>query len=94
MVATCIHLPNVFLFIDICKMRALFSDNYNSLFHFIFGIMSYKYVFIVPIMLLYQQSERLILCYLGSKDSNILIDLSEFFIGYLLVYIYQNIFTS
>lgn len=74
-------------------MRTLFSDNYNSLFHFIFGVMSYKFFIIIPIMMFYQIGEYLYLFYLGYRDSNIFIDLSEFFIGYLLVYIYNIVFT-
>ena len=74
-------------------MRKLFTDNYNSFFHFIFGVLSYKFFIIIPFFLLYQFSESLYFYYLGHKDSNIIIDLLEFFIGYSLHYIYIHIRT-
>jgi hypothetical protein len=63
-------------------MRNLFKDKYNSLFHFLFGILSYKFFIIIPLFILYQSLESLYFFYLGKIDENLIIDLSEFFIGY------------
>lgn len=73
-------------------MRTLFTDRYNSLCHFIFGAMSYKFFIIIPLFLLYQSFECIYLHYLGKKDINLLVDVSEFFIGYIVCLIlYRNI---
>ena len=65
-------------------MRKLFTDSYNSLFHFVFGIISYKFFIVMPLFLLYQFSETLYFYYLGFEDSNIIIDILEFYTGYFL----------
>jgi len=35
-------------------MRKIFTDKYNSLKHFVLGVLSYYYQFIIPLFLLYQ----------------------------------------
>ena len=72
-------------------MRKLFADRYNSFFHFLFGILSYKIFIIIPLFLMYQSIESIYLYYLGKKDVNLLIDLSEFFIGYFITLILYRI---
>jgi hypothetical protein len=64
-------------------MRKIFTDKINSFFHFLFGTLSYNFFIIIPIFLLYQSIESMYLYNLGIKDYNLLIDISEFFIGYL-----------
>jgi len=65
-------------------MRKLFADKYNSLFHFLFGILSYRIYIVIPLFILYQAIESIYFYCLGKKDENIIIDLLEFFIGYLV----------
>ena len=55
--------------------RPLFTDGWNSLWHFIFGLIAFKYEIIIPIFILYQLYDY--------HDKNILIDIIEFFIGYI-----------
>lgn len=62
--------------------RPLFTDGWNSLWHFIFGFIAFKYEIIIPIFILYQLYDY--------RDKNILIDIIEFFIGYIF---YLFIFT-
>ena len=56
-------------------MRALFSDGYNSMWHFIFGCVAVYLWFVTPLFFAYQLIER--------TQKNTLVDLSEFFIGYV-----------
>ena len=72
-------------------MRELFTDHYNSLFHFIFGFLSYKFLGIMPLFLIYQSFEYLYFNYLQKNDKNFRIDLFEFFIGYFIASILFNI---
>jgi len=57
------------------KARALFTDSYNSLWHVLFGISAYYFWFIAVAFILYQLIDPF--------DKNIMIDLSEFLIGYI-----------
>ena len=57
-------------------MRSLFSDGLNSFWHFLFGFLTYYYKLIFPIFLIYQL--------IHYKDPNLLIDLSEYFLGFML----------
>ena len=72
-------------------MRKLFTDRYNSFFHFLFGVLSYKIFIIIPLFLAYQSIEFIYLYYLGKRDDNLLIDLLEFFIGYFITRILYHI---
>lgn len=72
-------------------MRKLFTDRYNSFFHFLFGVLSYKIFIIIPLFLTYQSIEFIYLYYLGKRDDNLLIDLLEFFIGYFITRILYHI---
>lgn len=71
-------------------MRGIFTDGYNSFFHFIFGMLSYKYNSIIFIMILYQTFEYLYFSYLGFDDSDIIVDLFEFFTGYLAFFSFMR----
>jgi len=67
-------------------MRKLFNDGYNSLWHFLFGILAYHYWIIIVIFVAYQLMDP--------TEENVLIDLTEFFIGYSSMYFYVRIITS
>jgi hypothetical protein len=60
------------------KSRPLFTDGWNSFWHFLFGFISIRYVLIMPFFVLYQLY--------SFNDVNLHIDLVEYFIGYLLSY--------
>jgi hypothetical protein len=63
-------------------MRKLFADKYNSFFHFLFGILSFKLRIVIPFFIIYQLLETMYFYSLGKIDENVVIDLIEFFIGY------------
>jgi len=67
-------------------MRKIFTDKYNSLKHFVFGVLSYYYQFIIPLFLLYQSLESYYIVYNNQKDENIIIDVTEFIIGYFAIF--------
>ena len=54
-------------------MRGIFTDRWNSTWHFIFGMTAYKFPIIILLFLLYQ--------YYQPGDINAPIDILEFFIG-------------
>jgi hypothetical protein len=57
-------------------MRLLFTDGANSFFHVLAGFMSGIFWQIIPLFLGYQLIDY--------NDSNLIIDLSEFAIGFML----------
>jgi len=57
-------------------MRRIFTDGYNSLFHFIFGMLGVYCWIILPIYIIYQ--------YMDIAEKNVRVDLVEFFIGYII----------
>jgi hypothetical protein len=57
-------------------MRNLFTDGLNSFWHFLFGFLSFYYKLIFPVFIIYELTNY--------KDPNLLIDFSEFFIGFML----------
>ena len=59
-------------------MRPLFTDGWNSMWHFIFGVVAIYVPFIIPVFVLYQVIDW--------YDENMMIDLLEFFIGYVISY--------
>ena len=63
-------------------MRWLFTDGVNSFIHFILGLISYIFPIITPVFLLYQ--------FTAHPDKNTIIDLSEFAIGYIVVYLVKQ----
>jgi hypothetical protein len=57
------------------NMRPLFTDKWNSFWHFFFGVIAVKFWLIIPLFLIYELKDI--------HDKNLYIDLSEFAIGYL-----------
>ena len=62
--------------INIMPPRKLFTDGWNSFFHFIFGVISVKYKIIIILFLLYQ--------FYDYNDVNLFVDIAEFFIGFII----------
>jgi hypothetical protein len=57
------------------KSRELFTDGWNSIWHVVFGMLSIRFFYIIPIFVLYQL--------IDIHDKNLSIDITEFFIGFL-----------
>jgi hypothetical protein len=62
-------------------MRSLFTDGWNSIWHVVFGILAIYIPFIIPVFVIYQVIDW--------YDENMMIDLLEFFIGYVVSYSIQ-----
>ena len=60
-------------------MRNLFTDGWNSFWHFFFGILGYYSWMVVILFVAYQLIDPF--------ETNVLIDLTEFFIGYGVTYV-------
>ena len=56
------------------KSRQLFTDGWNSLWHVLLGILSIRFLVIVPIFVIYQLMDF--------YDKNFFVDIAEFFIGF------------
>ena len=67
-------------------MRWVFSDGWNSFWHLYFGILAYKFPILIILFIAYQ-----FLLGQGIYETNVGIDLLEFAIGYILLYVYMNI---
>jgi hypothetical protein len=67
-------------------MRPLFTDGWNSMWHFIFGILAIYVPFIIPVFVLYQVIDW--------YDENMMIDLLEFFIGYVISYFIRILYDA
>ena len=63
-------------------MRLLFTDGLNSAWHVVFGILAVDFWWITPLFILYQLQDPF--------EKNIVVDLSEFAIGYASGYFYKN----
>lgn len=59
--------------------RHLFTDGFNSFWHFFFGITAIKYKWIIPLFIIYQLYDY--------KDKNLFVDITEFLLGYLVIYL-------
>jgi hypothetical protein len=57
-------------------MRPLFTDGWNSFWHFVLGILSYRLLIIIPGFLAYQ--------YILKYDDNSGIDTLEFAVGFMM----------
>jgi hypothetical protein len=57
------------------KPRLLFTDNWNSFWHIIFGVFAVKISCIVPLFIFYQLADQ--------DDKNVFVDLLEFTYGYI-----------
>jgi len=60
--------------------RRFFSDGWNSLWHFVFGVFAIKFQLMVPFFILYQ-------C-LDLTEKNIFVDIWEFLVGYIFGYVF------
>ena len=57
------------------KHRPLFTDGWNSFWHFFFGLVTIEYIYVLPLFVTYQLIDL--------NDKNTVIDLAEYFIGFL-----------
>ena len=62
------------------KPRSIGADGFNSFWHFVFGILAFKFPIIIVLFVLYQ-------LYTDWNNINLYVDLSEFFLALGLVYI-------
>jgi hypothetical protein len=62
------------------KSRELFTDGWNSLWHVLFGILSFRFVIVIPVFVIYQL--------IHYEDKNLFIDFTEFFIGFFSISIF------
>jgi hypothetical protein len=67
-------------------MRPLFTDGWNSIWHFVFGVVAIYVPFIIPVFVLYQVIDW--------YDENMMIDLLEFFIGYVISYFIRIVYDA
>jgi hypothetical protein len=58
--------------------RELFTDGWNSLWHFMFGVVGFYFGWVVLLFFAYQLNTPM--------DTNVVIDISEFAIGYLVIW--------
>jgi hypothetical protein len=63
--------------------RRFFTDGWNSLWHFVFGVLAIKFKLLVPLFIFYQ-------CF-DIFEENIFIDIWEFLIGYVFGYVFYMI---
>jgi hypothetical protein len=63
--------------------RRFFTDGWNSLWHFVFGVFAIKFKLLVPLFIFYQ-------C-LDIFEYNIFIDIWEFLLGYIFGYAFYMI---
>ena len=63
-------------------MRNIGADGWNSFWHFTFGALSVFYWWIIPLFFMYQFQDP--------YEKNIKIDLAEFCIGFIVVYLLQQ----
>ena len=64
-------------------MRGLFTDGFNSFWHFLLGIITFYFPFIIVFYMLYQ--------YCDPNDVNIKIDVIEYLISYVSMIIYWGL---
>ncbi len=60
--------------------RSLFTDGWNSFWHFFFGMITFKYLWIAPLFIIYQLYDI--------YDKNLFVDITEYLIGYLFILIF------
>jgi len=63
-------------------MRRLFTDGWNSFWHVFFGCIGYYLWPVVVLFILYQLKDPF--------EINITVDLTEFLVGYLIVYVFES----
>jgi hypothetical protein len=60
--------------------RSFFTDGWNALWNFVFGVFAIKYKLLVPLFILYK-------CF-DMTELNIFVDIWEFLIGYVFGYLF------
>lgn len=58
----------------------MFTDGWNSLWHFVFGLLALKYPIIVSVFIVYQ--------FLNIYEANVFVDVFEFLIGHVVGCLY------
>jgi len=61
--------------------RRIFTDGWNSMWHFIFGLLAVKFTLLTPLFVAYQ--------FLDVTDINLPVDIYEFFLGYFFGWLYS-----
>lgn len=64
--------------------RRFFTDHWNSMWHFVFGVFSIKFPLLVPLFILYQ-------CMTDLFNDDIFVDIWEFLIGHIFGYLFYII---
>lgn len=64
--------------------RGVFTDGWNSFFHFIEGLFAIRYPLLVPFCIVYQLLDR--------NDHNAFVDIAEFLWGHLVGYVFRLLF--
>ena len=59
------------------KPRKLWTDGWNSFWHFFFGVIAIKYLWIILLFTMYQLNDY--------QDKNLLVDMAEFFLGFFFI---------
>jgi hypothetical protein len=70
--------------------RGLFTDGFNSLVHFVLGMLAIQFPILIVLFLGYQIVESMILV----VDPNFFIDILEFVIGVMLSYIIKTLLSD
>ena len=65
-------------------MRDLFTDGFNSFWHFVFGLLGFYFWWITILFFAYQLKP--------SYGNNTLIDLTEFALGYLAIFVLYKLY--
>jgi hypothetical protein len=66
------------------KSRELFTDGWNSFWHVFLGVLSLRFLVIIPIFIIYQL--------IDFYDKNLFVDIAEFLIGFFLCYSFSFLF--
>jgi hypothetical protein len=68
------------------KPRPLFTDGWNSFWHVFLGILSIRFLVIIPIFVIYQ--------FIDFYDKNLFVDIAEFFIGFFGIVFFITLLNS
>ena len=64
--------------------RELFTDGFNSFWHFVFGVFAFYFGWLVLLFFAYQLKDP--------YEKNVFIDLTEFLLGYLAILMVYNMY--
>ena len=70
----------VIYMVNYSKGRLPFTDGFNSLSHFVFGVLAFYWYIIIPIFIIYQLKDIW-------TDKNVFIDILEFILGFITIYL-------